>query len=34
VPKGTTPAQLASFLQSEIAKWGPVINDAKIKLDN
>src|SRR4051812_19565383 len=34
VPKGTTPAELAAFLQSEIAKWGPVITDAKIKLDN
>src|SRR6478735_12536189 len=26
VPKGSTPAELAAFLQSEIAKWGPVIN--------
>ena len=34
VPKGTTQAELAAFLQSEIAKWGPVITDAKIKLDN
>ncbi|MCP4619806.1 MAG: tripartite tricarboxylate transporter substrate binding protein [Bradyrhizobium sp.] len=34
VPKGSTPAELAAFLQSEIAKWGPVITDAKIKLDN
>ena len=34
VPKGTTPAQLAAFLQSEIAKWGPVITEAKIKLEN
>jgi tripartite-type tricarboxylate transporter receptor subunit TctC len=34
VPKGSTPAELAAFLQSEIAKWGPVITEAKIKLDN
>jgi tripartite-type tricarboxylate transporter receptor subunit TctC len=34
VPKGSTPAELAAFLQSEIAKWGPVIQEAKIKLDN
>jgi len=34
VPKGSTPAELAAFLQSEIAKWGPVITEARIKLDN
>jgi tripartite-type tricarboxylate transporter receptor subunit TctC len=34
VPKGSTPAELAAFLQSEIAKWGPVITEAKIKLEN
>jgi tripartite-type tricarboxylate transporter receptor subunit TctC len=34
VPKGSTEAELAAFLQSEIAKWGPVITEAKIKLDN
>src|SRR5215470_16662113 len=34
LPKGSTPAELAAFLQSEIAKWGPVITEAKIKLDN
>ena len=33
-PKGSTPAQLAAFLQSEIDKWGPVIRDARIKVDN
>jgi tripartite-type tricarboxylate transporter receptor subunit TctC len=33
-PKGSTPAELAAFLQSEIAKWGPVIRGAQIKLDN
>jgi tripartite-type tricarboxylate transporter receptor subunit TctC len=33
-PKGSTPAELASFLKSEIDKWGPVIREAKIKLDN
>ena len=26
-------AELAAFLQSEIAKWGPVITEAKIKLE-
>ncbi|MBR1121625.1 tripartite tricarboxylate transporter substrate binding protein [Bradyrhizobium lablabi] len=34
VPKGSTPAELAAFLQSEIAKWGPVISEARIKLEN
>src|SRR5882724_9911414 len=33
-PKGSTPAELASFLQSEIDKWGPVIREAKIRVDN
>jgi tripartite-type tricarboxylate transporter receptor subunit TctC len=30
---GSTPDQLAAFLRSEIDKWGPVIRDAKIKLE-
>lgn len=34
VPKGSTSAELAAFLQSEIAKWGPVIQDAQIKVEN
>jgi tripartite-type tricarboxylate transporter receptor subunit TctC len=34
VPKGSTSAELAAFLQSEIAKWGPVIKDAQIKVEN
>src|SRR3954470_21148561 len=33
-PKGSTPAELASFLQSEIDKWGPVIREAKIRVEN
>jgi tripartite-type tricarboxylate transporter receptor subunit TctC len=33
-PKGSTQAGLAAFLQSETDKWGPVIKDAQIKLDN
>jgi tripartite-type tricarboxylate transporter receptor subunit TctC len=33
-PKGSTPAELASFLKSEIGKWGPVIREAKIRVDN
>jgi tripartite-type tricarboxylate transporter receptor subunit TctC len=33
-PKGSTPAELAAFLKSEIEKWGPVIEEAKIKVEN
>ena len=33
-PKGSTPAELAAFLQSEIDKWGPVIREAKIRVEN
>jgi tripartite-type tricarboxylate transporter receptor subunit TctC len=33
-PKGSTEAELAAFLQSETAKWGPVIKDAKIRVEN
>jgi len=33
-PKGSTPAELAAFLKSEIDKWGPVIREAKIRVDN
>jgi tripartite-type tricarboxylate transporter receptor subunit TctC len=34
VPKGSTPDELAAFLKSEIEKWGPVIQEAKIRVDN
>ena len=34
IPKGSTSAELAAFLQSETDKWGPVIKDAQIKLEN
>jgi tripartite-type tricarboxylate transporter receptor subunit TctC len=34
VPKGSTPEQLAAFLQSEIDKWGPVIREARIRVEN
>ena len=34
VPKGSTQAELAAFLQSETDKWGPVIRDAQIKVEN
>ena len=34
VPKGSTEAELAAFLKSETDKWGPVIKDAQIRLDN
>jgi len=33
-PKGSTQAELAVFLKSEIDKWGPVIREAKIKVEN
>ena len=33
-PKGSTEAELADFLKSEIDKWGPVIREAKIKVEN
>ena len=33
-PKGSTPAELATFLQSEIEKWGPVIQEARIRVEN
>ena len=30
---GSTPQELAAFLQAEMDKWGPVIREAKIKVD-
>src|SRR6202048_4138310 len=33
-PKGSTEAELADFLKSEIAKWGPVIREARIRVEN
>jgi tripartite-type tricarboxylate transporter receptor subunit TctC len=33
-PKGSTPGELAAFLNSEIEKWGPIIRDAKIRVEN
>jgi tripartite-type tricarboxylate transporter receptor subunit TctC len=30
---GSTPEELAAFLKSEMDKWGPVIREAKIKVD-
>ena len=33
-PKGSTPAGLAAFLKSEVDKWGPVIQEAKIRVEN
>ena len=33
-PQGTNPDHLAAFLQSEIAKWGPVIKEARIRVEN
>src|ERR1700742_1399766 len=34
VPKGSTEGELAAFLKAETDKWGPVIKDAQIRLDN
>jgi tripartite-type tricarboxylate transporter receptor subunit TctC len=33
-PKGSTPSELAAFLKSETEKWGPVIQEAKIRVEN
>jgi tripartite-type tricarboxylate transporter receptor subunit TctC len=33
VPVGSTPEELARLLQTEMAKWGPLIRDANIRLD-
>jgi tripartite-type tricarboxylate transporter receptor subunit TctC len=30
---GSTPEELARYLLAEMAKWGPVIRDANIRLD-
>ena len=34
VPKGSSEAELAAFLKSETNKWGPVIKDAQIRVEN
>ncbi len=34
VPKGSTQDELAAFLKSETDKWGPVIKDAQIRVEN
>jgi tripartite-type tricarboxylate transporter receptor subunit TctC len=33
-PKGSTEVELADFLKSEIDKWGPVIKEARIRVEN
>jgi tripartite-type tricarboxylate transporter receptor subunit TctC len=33
IPIGSTPEELAQYLQTEMAKWGPFIRDANIRLD-
>ena len=33
-PVGSTPEELARHLKAEMAKWGPVIRDAKITIDD
>jgi hypothetical protein len=30
---GGTPEQMKAFLESEAAKWGPIIKEANITLD-
>jgi tripartite-type tricarboxylate transporter receptor subunit TctC len=30
---GSTPEELSRYLKAEMAKWGPVIRDAKITID-
>jgi tripartite-type tricarboxylate transporter receptor subunit TctC len=32
-PVDSTPEELAEYLQIEMAKWGPFIRDANIRLD-
>ncbi len=31
---GTTPEETLAFLQAEVAKWGKVVKDANVKVDN
>ena len=33
MPVGSTPEQLAAHLKAEMAKWGPVIKAANIKVN-
>ena len=33
IPVGSTPEELTQYLQTEMAKWGPFIRDANIRLD-
>lgn len=33
-PSGTTPEGLAAYLKAEMDKWGPVITEGKIRIDN
>jgi tripartite-type tricarboxylate transporter receptor subunit TctC len=30
---GSTPDELAAHVKAELAKWGPVVKDAKIQID-
>ena len=34
VPVGNTPDEALAFLKSEVSKWGKVIRDANVKVDN
>jgi tripartite-type tricarboxylate transporter receptor subunit TctC len=34
IPVGNTPEEATAFLRAEVAKWGKVIRDANVKVDN
>jgi tripartite-type tricarboxylate transporter receptor subunit TctC len=34
IPVGNSPQEAAAFLQAEVEKWGKVVRDANVKLDN
>ena len=34
LPVGNTPDEALAFLKSEVSKWGKVIRDANVKVDN
>jgi tripartite-type tricarboxylate transporter receptor subunit TctC len=34
VPGGQTPAEMGRFVHSEVVRWGKVVKDANIKIDN
>ena len=34
IPVGNSPQEAAAFLDSEVQKWGKVVRDANVKIDN